>query len=97
MDAFNFSDDAVKNVADGIERKTTEFEEKIKKIEAISQNVNQSWAGADAKKYTDAIAEQATELKKLADTLEESSTTLKNDISLVQSARQSNIDGINLN
>lgn len=72
-----------------------EFSSLLETISKVNTELQTYWEGADATKYTGAVATQAQSMKKLAETINEIGAFLKRVGDAYEAACRANADAIN--
>lgn len=68
---LNINYDDIRNIGNQMIAKSDEFRTLLNKINNVNGNVASVWAGTDAAKYSDAVAQQAQVMAQLASVIAE--------------------------
>lgn len=86
--------DTLKNTGNMVIQNGDEFQTLLNQIKAANEQLQSSWKGADAEKYTGAVAEQAQEMAKLAQTIHDSGQFLIEASNKYRATQEANMSGI---
>lgn len=84
-------------VGNRVDEQAQNFKELLSKIETINSELKAAWEGSDASRYTDAVSEQATTMKKLGETMTELGGFLVKVGNAYKEAMEANRDAIKYN
>lgn len=94
MAELNVNYDSLEEVSNTVRVKGEDFLSLLKTIENYNNELSTAWEGTDAISYTNAVARQAQEMKKLGDIIVEISAFLNKVSNKFQEAEEANRSGI---
>ena len=88
---MNYNTDQIRSVAGNIKNYSSEFQQKLDKINQINQDIKNNWQGVAADSYIKAIEEQHAQMSKLTTTIEGIGEFLTNLAKSVEELEQGNM------